>query len=313
VRDLLVVPGVGDLEQEGWLEPLNRALYPTQDDWRRVEHAAGCPVFKGHETVLERPDFNDEGKSVRPGLHRPQAGEHSVVWWDPGALDLSIDTQYGLQQEELLVQHEPASSQSALDYDEWHARRAYGLQVGAKPGMRMVLASNGEEAAPSTIFAARPILVRADAWTATIPQLADRPGGRRFGTLVHAVLRDAALDLEAVERWAGVHGTLLDCDHDEREAAAAVARAALAHPLFGRARQAVRCEREYPVTLRLDDGRILEGVIDLAFQESGGGWVIVDFKTSIDDADAHAQQVEWYAFALAEIEQTSVESWILGV
>ena len=305
-RDLLVVPGVGDIEQEGWLEPLNRALYPTQDDWRRVEHAAGCPAFKGHETVLERPDFNDEGKSVRPGLHRPQAGDHRVVWWDPAALDLTVDTQYGLQREELLVQHEPASSQSARDYAEWRENRTNSLNKGEKPALRMVLASKGEEAAPSTIFAARP-------QTATIPPTVDRPGGRRFGTLVHAVLRDAALDATEVERWAGIHATLLDCDREERDAAISVAQAALTHPLFERARKAERCEREYPVTLRLDDGRILEGVIDLAFQEADGGWVIVDFKTSIDDAAAHAQQVEWYAYALAEIEQTGVESWILGV
>ena len=305
-RDLLVVPAVGDIGQEGWLGPLNPAIYPTTDDWRRVEHAAGCPVFKGHETVLDRPDFNEEGKSVRPGLHRAQAGEHSVVWWDPLDLDLGVDTQYGLQQEDLLVQHEPASSQGALDHSDWLENRARILEQGQKPAQKLVLASQGEADAPSTIFAAAPRF-------AAVAHTIDRPGGRRFGTLVHAVLRDVALDPDGVERWAAVHATLLDCDRIERDAAVEVARAALSHPLFERARSAVRWESEYPITLRLDDGRILEGVIDLAFQEAAGGWVIVDFKTSTEDTARSAQQVQWYAYALSEMERSPVESWILGV
>jgi ATP-dependent exoDNAse (exonuclease V) beta subunit len=48
-----------------------------------------------------------------------------------------------------------------------------------------------------------------------------------------------------------------------------------------RARDAVaegRCRRETPITLTLADGTLVEGVLDLAFQEKDA-WTVVDFKT----------------------------------
>src|SRR5204863_1329987 len=55
-RDLLVIPAVGDEPYAGgWVAPLNGAIYP--DETRRVQtQAAGCPVFKSKDTVLQRPD-----------------------------------------------------------------------------------------------------------------------------------------------------------------------------------------------------------------------------------------------------------------
>ena len=46
-RDLLVVPACGDepFPQDNWLSPLNKALYPSRDDWRKSQPAPGCPKF----------------------------------------------------------------------------------------------------------------------------------------------------------------------------------------------------------------------------------------------------------------------------
>ena len=81
-RDLLVVPSVGDEELEGWLSPLNKAIYPAHDRYRHATRAAGCPEF-GEASVVDRPFFVREETSVQPGLHTPQQGRHEVVWWDP--------------------------------------------------------------------------------------------------------------------------------------------------------------------------------------------------------------------------------------
>src|SRR5207302_10637223 len=44
-RDLLVVPATGDGEPQGWLEPLNPALYPAPLERRQGRPAPGCPQF----------------------------------------------------------------------------------------------------------------------------------------------------------------------------------------------------------------------------------------------------------------------------
>jgi ATP-dependent exoDNAse (exonuclease V) beta subunit len=44
-RDLLVIPSVGDEELDGWLAPLNKAIYPEHDRYRHATRAVGCPDF----------------------------------------------------------------------------------------------------------------------------------------------------------------------------------------------------------------------------------------------------------------------------
>src|SRR5262249_16473793 len=88
-RDLLVVAAVGDRPADGWLSPLNKAIYPVRSKYRNSTAAPGCPSFQD-TTVLWRPLEHDgpmEG-SVKPGLHQPECGEYGVVWWDPAALKL---------------------------------------------------------------------------------------------------------------------------------------------------------------------------------------------------------------------------------
>jgi ATP-dependent exoDNAse (exonuclease V) beta subunit len=107
----------------------------------------------------------------------------------------------------------------------------------------------------------------------------NRPNGRRFGSLVHAVL--AAIDLggdDAHVRAAAINqARLIDASPAEIEACVIAVRAALAHPLMQRAAAARVLRREIPIVHDTPDV-MLEGIIDLTFSD-GTEWMIVDYKT----------------------------------
>jgi ATP-dependent exoDNAse (exonuclease V) beta subunit len=133
-----------------------------------------------------------------------------------------------------------------------------------------------------------------------------RPRGPRFGTLVHAVLATVALDADpaAIAEVAGLQARLLGAEPEEQAAAARLVETALGQPLLERARAAWRrgrCRRETPITAAEPDGTIVEGVLDLAFEEDAG-WTVVDFKTQAELAsflDRYRRQVAAYAAMVA--------------
>ena len=307
-RDLLVIPAVGDEEREGWLGPLNKAIYPARDQRRAKAAATGCPPFAGDRTVLERPSeyFAQQEDSVRPGMHAPQTGDHRVVWWDPAGLRLDVPHTFGLRQEEILAA-EPAAraAEGIARYREWQEHRQESLEKGQKPAFRVVSPTEGLEDPPER----HPVHI-----IQSLPARAERPGGRRFGILVHAILRD--LDLqgggEQIGALAKVHARLLDAPDEEAEAAAAAVEVAWAHPLMARARAAERCHRELPIHLRLEDGRLLEGAIDLAFVEQDR-WVVVDFKTDVGDSARYERQLQWYLYGLARLTGRDAVGHLLRV
>jgi ATP-dependent helicase/nuclease subunit A len=295
-RDLLVIPAVGDEERDGWLGPLNKAIYPVRNQRRAKAAAAGCPPFAGDRTVLERPSehFGQPEDSVRPGLHRPQSGDHQVVWWDPTGLRLDVPPGFGLRQEDILAAEPAARAAEGIErYRQWQRERWQTLGGGHSPAFRIASPTEGIEEAPFR----RSIRIE------EISQAAERPGGRRFGILVHAILRD--LDLrgtpEQIAALAQVHARLLDAPDEESHAAAAAVGAAWRHPLLGRARAAKHCHREMPIHLRLDEaGWLLEGVIDLAFIEREV-WVVVDFKSDTGQSARYERQLQWYLYALSKL------------
>ena len=92
-----------------------------------------------------------------------------------------------------------------------------------------------------------------------------RPFGPRFGSLVHVVLATIPLDgdAEQIRASAQWHGRILGATVEEIEAAVTTVTAALQHPLMERARNAAAsgaCHREVPLTLREDDGTLIEGL-----------------------------------------------------
>ena len=251
-RDLLVVPACGDepFPQDNWLTPLNKALYPSREAWRKSRPAQGCPEF-GDSSVVARPmDYDREAEfSVRPGVITPQQGSHEVVWWDPTKLKLGEESDHGLRQEGLLKDDSGASSAT---YHAWQEQRAKIIESASRPEFAVFLASQAPDAPPD------PISVEIVAARHASP--AD-PTGRRFGTLVHAVLRDVPLDANraTIRRWAQLNGRIAGAPPDEIEAACSRVEAALAHPLLDRARAAERKHREYPVMLRVTTERTANG------------------------------------------------------
>jgi ATP-dependent exoDNAse (exonuclease V) beta subunit len=134
---------------------------------------------------------------------------------------------------------------------------------------------------------------------------------------VHAILgsvslRGTADDVVAV---AAAQARLLGSAEEEQQAAIDAVRATLAHPLLRRAAESTQVWREAPVSLRLEDGTVAEGVLDLAY-EAEGAWVVVDYKTEQEDAAAIAHlrgQVGLYVEAAREATGSAARGVVLFV
>ena len=308
-RDLLVVPVVGDEERPGWLEALHDAVHPEPRRRRQPGVASGCPSF-GDDSVVERPLALpiDASGAVKPGAHAPRAGEHVVVWWDPFALRLDVVNDVGLRQHRMLEADDGGSAEAGVRaHDTWQAERKLALERGGRASV-VVRVPSDLDADPAA--ASVPVL-------ATTLRRTDRPHGKRFGALVHAVLAVVELDAgaEAVRVLAAAQARLVGAPDEEIAAAADAVLAALAHPLLGRAGAASELRREAPVYHREPDGALLEGVVDLAFREPDG-WTVVDFKTDVELAGAgtrHAAQVAGYVRAVAAATGEPVRGVILAV
>jgi len=135
-----------------------------------------------------------------------------------------------------------------------------------------------------------------------------RSGGIGFGLLVHGVLAKAPFGAAraALDDLAAVEARVLGLSDDEAAAAAAVVERLLTHDILVRAHAADargECRRETPVTYTLPDGTLIEGVVDLAFEEAGE-WTVVDYKTDRELAasgeERYRRQVALYASAIAQ-------------
>jgi ATP-dependent helicase/nuclease subunit A len=303
-RDLLVVPAVGDEPWEGgWFSPLNAALYPPKEPRRGAARGPNCPPFKSKDTVLERP--NEEPATpvtVCPGQHTFEAG-YSVVWWDPASLSLGARPPMGVRREDLIVKDVPRHvvADGRTKYDAWKLARINARDRGSIPSITVQTVREqitDEVAAPVSVTSV-PLWLR--------DEERRRVGGAAFGTLVHAVLARAPFDAgrAQLEEVAAAEARVLGVDIGAAQASADLAERVLAHELLLRARAADArgaCRRETPVTLTRDDGTLVEGIVDLAFEENGA-WTVVDYKTDREIAatgeDQYRRQVALYATAIA--------------
>ena len=313
-RDLLVVPAVGDGPyDEGWVAPLNAAIYPAEGRAREQLQAPGCPPFTTRDSVLARPEGDPATRrTVCPGLHRHdgEAGRetnqdagHAVVWWspEPALLPLGAQTSFGLRRDDLIVKDVPLAvlTDYRRRYDTWQTSRAAAIAAAAQPSVRVMTVTEAAESADVPAFEDIDVAVMRLAR----PR---RAGGVRFGTLVHAILADVPLDstsADAVECLARAHGRLLGAAAEEVTAASSLVAGILAEPLIQRAAAAAArnaCYREMPITLRLATGAIVEGIVDLAYDD-GERFVVIDFKTDRElegNVARYEQQVRIYAAAI---------------
>jgi ATP-dependent helicase/nuclease subunit A len=228
---------------------------------------------------------------------------------DPPGLALEVEEHAALRHQRIL-EVDPdklAAAESEQDYAAWKNGQTDLLSRASQPSIcvQTVTALARSEASQQLGMRA-PIEVemigRGDF---------ERPSGRRFGSLVHAILASVDLDAEsdAIQASAAINGRLVGATEEEINAAVVAVRATLRHPLLrSAAGSATKGElrRETPVLIALDDGSLVEGVVDLAFKEDTPdfvGWTVIDFKTDREFAtssDQYKAQVSVYSEAIGK-------------
>jgi ATP-dependent helicase/nuclease subunit A len=324
----------------GWLDPLVPAIYPPEAARRNPQKAPGVPDFKSKDSVLLRPDGDPANpKTVAPGtfVFSVPAANHqilkspnhqinyAVTWWDPRALRLGAVSTFGLRRDDLIVKDGDmfAVEDRLADYERWRDERTRVVADAARPSLRVQTATAwAADAANQGIDVAivdlppeggsheKPLLEprvasalrRKEIEIIQIPGAEKRPRGARFGTLVHAVLATVPLDAapDLVERTARTQGRIINAPADEVAAASLVVSAVLSHALTARARASASVKRETPVSWLHKDGTLIEGVLDLAFDE-GDTTVVVDFKTDHELASGETRyraQLQQYVSAV---------------
>ena len=161
-----------------------------------------------------------------------------------------------------------------------------------------------------------------------VGRVTGRPFGPQFGTLVHTTLATVPLDADEsiVRRVASTQARIvLGSGSGVEEEAYAVAEAVMAvlrHPLFDQVRTAGtsgRCYRELPLIWQAPDGTLIEGTIDLAFEESapsGRRFVVLDFKTDREldvEGERYKRQLAIYCKALTALRGGSARGILMRV
>jgi len=178
----------------------------------------------------------------------------------------------------------------------WELRRRETIAQGAERALMPISATRAAaRSAPAAVVSA-----------------SGAAGGRDFGSLVHRLLEWIPLD--APERAAPMAEALapsFGVDPGSAERAAQAVRVALTLPVMDRARRAQRVFRELPLIFP-DGDDLIEGVIDLVFEEDGQ-LVLVDYKTDqittaelLAQAAHHAPQLQLYGRGLAQATGQSV-------
>jgi hypothetical protein len=335
-RDVLVVPVLGDGPYEGgWLDPLMPAVYPPEKERRSGARVAGCPAFPSKDSVLTRPD-GDPAKptTVAPGAHAFNGGapstNYSVVWWDPHSLALGAESSFGLTRDDLIVKDGDmfAVDEKLADYERWKSHTHAVVAGASRPTLRVatVTAWAHETSGEPEENGDGGDTFGADIDIVKISSELERPFGPRFGTLVHATLATVPLDATAdiVAHVAGTQSRIVGATSEEQRAAVRAVENVLAHPLLERARAAAArggCHRELPVTWMAPDGLLLEGSIDLAFEDADSAdqpnrWCVLDFKTDrllAPELDQYRRQLAVYCRALEQARSQKAQGLLVLV
>ena len=344
-RDVLIIPAIGDEAYDGgWLDPLMPAIYPSQGERRTPSAAPGCPAFPSKDTVMWRPDGDparaDDGRPGSVRLREPIRDSSAADRGPRTARQVSsgvVGPARARARRRRLVR--PAPRQS---HRQGRRRRGLGTAARRIPAMG-VIAKCGNRRGTNTVDR----LSHGHADGRRTGPAARRPGrgphrrrrrpardrpafGPRFGTLVHTTLATVPLDADEsiVRRVAATQGrVLLGSGEGVEEEVYAVAEAVLAvlrHPLFDQVRAANAaglCHRELPLIWQAPDGTLIEGTVDLAFEERGETneerrLVVLDFKTDRDrelDTERYRRQLAIYCRALTALQGGAARGILWGV
>jgi len=211
-------------------------------------------------------------------------------------------------------------------YREWETARASAIAGARQPSIssRTVTQIAADRELPLLD------LHGADIEVVDVPRVAGRPFGPRFGTLVHTTLATVPLDADesTVRRVAATQGRILLGSGEgvdlEVYAVAEAVMAVLRHPLFTEVRAANaagRCHRELPILWQNPDGLLIEGTIDLAFEEPPGATgqrraVVLDFKTDREldvEGERYRRQLAIYCQALVALQGGTARGILMRV
>src|SRR5581483_4210574 len=156
---------------------------------------------------------------VKPGLHQPRRGKHSVVWMDPHTMAPEEAASRGLLFEDVLT---GPAEEGLARYRAWQESQAAIVERGATSSLEI------ERATEAKLEDAKSVeLVR-------IEKQGVRPAGRAFGKLVHALLQQAQFPAQETDlrRIAQVEARILESQDRDIEPAVQTALTALQHPLL---------------------------------------------------------------------------------
>ncbi len=254
--------------------------------------------------------------------------KYQVVWWDPRVLALDAGTPFGLRRDDLIAKDGDAAGSTGrlAAYRQWEAQRTAAIADASRPSIssRTVTQLAADRELP---------LIDADALrieVVELPRVASRPFGPRFGTLVHTTLATVPLDADegTVRAVAATQGRILLGSgpgvDEEVYAVVEAVTAVLRHPLFDQVRAANaagRCYRELPLIWQAPDGTLIEGTIDLAFEEPGSTaaerrLVVLDFKTDREldvEGERYRRQLAIYCRALTALQGGSARGILMRV
>jgi hypothetical protein len=144
----------------------------------------------------------------------------SVTWWDPASLDLEIEQLAPLRHQRLLEVDSGGvtAAESTRNYETWKTERRTLLARGSEPSVQVQMVTALVRSSERRELRTEPSVD-----VHVLERDVNRPGGRRFGTLVHALL--ALIDLEsktdALRKTAAVQGRILGATEEEIDAAVA--------------------------------------------------------------------------------------------
>ena len=293
-RDLLIVPIVAEeprFPTKSWAAPLLAAVNDVLSRRRLANASASLGAAHDGLSDLARRYATEDGREL--------------LLWDASAAEVGRSPLVGLRREDWLRAGTPHAEAGRAAYEAFVIERGELMVRAAERDQKKVTATARASGSEAPVEEAIVLMetVRASS----------RPGGARFGTLVHAVLASVALDADAasVRQLAAFEGRAAGASAQEIDAAEHAVSTALRHSLFDRARSAYArgaCHREVPIAELLPSGELLHGVVDLAF-EDGGTWVVVDYKTdAVIDAelDRYRRQVAHYMSAIARATSSPV-------
>jgi ATP-dependent exoDNAse (exonuclease V) beta subunit len=238
------------------------------------------------------------------------------VWWDPHILALGTGSTFGLRRDDLIAKDgDPAGVASRLAaYRAWRTELDTTVNGAKTPSLSVRIVS--DVASQRAMADIDPVEIE----IVDLSRMEGRPFGPRFGTLVHATLATIPLDAseEVVRNVARTQSRILLAAEEEAYAAVEVVTAALRHELLDRARAADRagkCFRELPIIWHAPDGGLVEGTIDVAFEDQSGTSVI-DFKTGREldtDPGRYRRQLAIYCRAVRDLRGGAVHGVIMRV